>query len=80
MSRVDLLFDQLSSSMDARVSQLRSELRQMQTEITMALNDLDARIRIDSHMIHNHGMLTEQIARYNMLLDILPVLEAEAKG
>ena len=53
---------------------IASELKALSHKIERALTNLDSDQRLDAHLIANSVMLTEQIARWNLIRDLTPMV------
>jgi len=67
----------LQRRLDSESASLRlaiaSELKSLGHKIERALANLNSDQRLDAHLITNSVMLTEQIARWNLIRDLAPM-------
>jgi hypothetical protein len=62
----------------ARLSNTLSlDLRALRDQIDGALASLEAKNRLNPHLIANSVMLTEQIAQWNLVRDLLPMVQGD---
>lgn len=54
---------------------IASELSALRHKINRAITNLDSGQRLDAHLIANSVMLTEQIARWNLIRDLAQMVD-----
>lgn len=54
---------------------LCSEMEILQIRLKQAMSDVEKGKTLNPHLIANAAMLTETIARWNMMLDLMPMVE-----
>lgn len=67
----------LNSESASLRSAIASELRSLGHKIERALTNLNSDQRLDAHLIANSVMLTDQIARWNLIRDLMPMVTDE---
>jgi len=69
-----LLRSRVQSERERTVRSLRNELVLLKHKLDSAIARLDAGEGLDAHLIHNSQMITADIAKWNLLRDIAPML------
>lgn len=69
----------LVSEKSTGMNALESELKALQHNVNRALADLAAGQRIDEHLIANAVMITALVAKWNLVRDLIPMVDEDAR-
>ena len=72
-----MLLTRLRVESEGTKNRLQAALRDLEHKAQSARRDLEAGKALDAHLIVNASSITEEIARWNLVRDILPLVEDE---
>jgi hypothetical protein len=70
-----LLHSRLTIAQDSARLHLENGLRSLAYEVEVALKEIAEGKPLNNHLIHNANSLTQDIIRWNMALDLLPIVD-----
>ena len=72
-----MLIARLKSEHQGTIARLKSGLQMLEVNIQRARRSLEAGEGLDAHLIVNASSITEDIGRWNLARDLLPLVEED---
>jgi hypothetical protein len=76
---LNLLVTRMGQERTRAAAELTSGITSLIHKLAAAMKDIQAGRSVDAHLIANATMLTETIARWNLTLDIAPIVDEVGK-